>query len=333
MQRICSLFFLIGVCFFCGSCAIDPDTISLWGGDVRSPELLDVHTIAPCAVRAEFSDAVTVSSAGVHCRDSPEQTIATSWRQEGTSIVFDLERTPGIGVVAILNASVRDAKHNTYTFSVPFTGYNDRVPLLLINEIRTVYSKPRVEYVELVVLSDGNLAGVEIQNTMNSTQPLYEFPSCEVQAGEYVLWHLRAVEEGLVNETDRIDASGGRDSSPFAWDFWDDQERAPLKSTNVLLLRERHGGIILDALVCADTQYGTWPTDALRLAAEETVLSGAWGTSAFITDSACSDGMTATRTLGRRPGVPDTDTAADWMVCATSGSSPGGENSSVPYGE
>lgn len=317
------------------SCAIDPETISLWGGEVRVPELRGVYTVSAREVRAEFSDAVTVVSATTHYRDEPERTIATAWEENAgaKNLRFTLEKNPGIGVVAVLSASVRDARHNTYSFSVPFTGYNDRVPLLLINEIRTAYSKPRVEYVELSVLSDGNLAGVEIQNTMNTTKTLYEFPACEVRAGDYVLWHLRSVEDGLVDESDLIDASEGRDSSPFAWDFWDSQERSPLKSTNVLILRDRHGGGILDALLCAETRYDSWPSDALRLAAEEMVAAGAWGPSALITDAVCSDSMTPTRTLGRLPGSEDTGSPAEWIVCATSGASPGGENSEIPYGE
>lgn len=335
MQRLFCTVCMFATLFLVASCAIDPEVISLWGGDVRVPELQGVYTVSAREVRADFSDTVTVVSATVHCRDEPGRTIGTVWHGTGAgdTLLFTLEENPGIGVVAILSASVQDVKRNTYSFSVPFTGYNERIPLLLINEIRTAYSKPRVEYVELAVLSDGNLAGVEIQNTMNTTQGLYEFPACEVRAGEFVLWHLRSVEEGLITETDRIDASGGRDSSPFAWDFWDSQERAPLKSTNVLILRDRHGGSMIDAVLCAETRYDAWPSDALRLAAEEAVAAGAWGPSALITDSICSDSMTATRTLGRLPGSTDTGTASEWIVCTTSGASPGGENSAIPYGE
>lgn len=338
MQRVVSIFpvsILVLVLLMGASCAIDPEVISLWGGDVQVPELQGVYTVSAREVKAEFSDTVTVVSATVHYRDDPDRTISTVWAEceDDNAVLFTLGENPGIGVVAVLSAFVQDARHNTYSFSVPFTGYNDRIPRLLINEVRTTYSKPRVEYVELFVLTDGNIAGAEIQNTMNTTKTLYEFPACEVRAGDYVLWHLRSVEDGLVDETDRIDSSDGRDSSPFAWDFWDNQERAPLKSTNVLVLRDRHGGSILDALLCSETRYDSWPSDALRLAAEEAVMAGAWGPSAFITDAVCSDSMTATRTLGRLPESTDTGTASEWIVCTTSGASPGGENSSIPYGE
>ncbi|HRR01383.1 MAG TPA: hypothetical protein P5286_00660 [Treponemataceae bacterium] len=326
----------IAVLFIIGtlsSCLVDPETISVWGGDMTVPELASVHTLSAREVSVEFTDTVSVSSALVECPDDPGRIIGTSWNAEEDSntVIFTLSENPGIGVSAVLNAAVRDARGNSLSFSVLFIGYNERVPRLLINEIRTGYDKPKVEYMELVVLSDGNLAGVQIENAMNSKQCYYEFPFCEVRAGDYVLWHLRSVEEGLVTESDRMDASAGKDSSPFAWDFWDVQDRSPLKSTNVLLVRERSGGPVMDALLCAETDKSEWPSDALRLAAETAVSAGVWGPTALITDAACSDYMTPTRTLGRIPGREDTNSASDWMVCANSGASPGTENSVKPY--
>jgi hypothetical protein len=87
----------------------------------------------------------------------------------------------------------------------------------------------------------------------------------------------------------------------------------------------------MDALLCAETDKSEWPSDALRLAAETAVSAGVWGPTALITDAACSDYMTPTRTLGRIPGREDTNSASDWMVCANSGASPGTENSVKPY--
>ncbi len=317
----------------CSSCVVDPETIAVWGGDVTVPELASVQTLSAQEVSVGFTDPVFVSTAAVECPDEPGRVIEACWAtgEQSDTFVFVLSENPGIGVSAVLHATVRDGNGNSLSFAVTFIGYNERVPKLKINEIRTSYAKPKVEYVELVVLTDGNLAGVQIENAMNSKQSYYEFPSCEVRAGDYVLWHLRSIEEGLVTETERIDASAGKDSSPFAWDFWDTQDRAPLKNTNVLLVRERGGGPILDALLCAETEKTEWPSDALRIAAEAAVSAGAWGPTALITDAACSDSMTPTRTLGRIPGLDDTNAAADWMVCATSGASPGTENSAEPY--
>lgn len=332
-RLVICLVFVLAAFSGCSSCVIDPQTISIWGGDIQVPELLSVYPVSTYELTAEFSDLVTVNAACVEQTDDSTKVIETLWNQKGASslITFVMAETPGIGVTVVLSASVQDSGGNSYSFTVPFTGYNERVPDLRISEIRTGYTKPKVEYIEILVLSDGNLAGVAVYNAMNSIKSTYEFPACEVQAGDFVLWHLRSVEEGLICESNAMDASLGTDSSNSAWDFWDTQERSPLKSTNVLLLQERIGGRILDALLCAESKYDAWPSEAVRLAAEAAVEAGAWGPTALITDAVCSDYMTPTRTLGRIPQFDDTDCAGNWMVCATSCASPGTVNSSKPH--
>ena len=108
-----------------------------------------------------------------------------------------MEKKLDIGTHAVFSASVADSNGNSLSFSVPVTAFNDRVPKLRINEIRTVYSKPKVEYIELYALSDGNLSGVQVSCAMNTANPAYEFPAAEVRAGDYIVYHLRSVEEGL----------------------------------------------------------------------------------------------------------------------------------------
>lgn len=329
MSRVIICLVLVFVVFSAGSCVIDPQTVAIWGGDIQVPELLSVYPISTHELTAEFSDSVTVTAACVQGVEDATQFIKTHWDQKEASkaVTFCMAEKPGVGIEVVLSASVEDSGGNSYSFSVPFVGYNERVPELLISEIRTSYSKPKVEYMEILVLSEGNMAGVVITNAMNSNSSTYEFPCCEVRAGDYVLWHVRSVEDGLVCESNAIDESLGTDSSNFAWDFWDTQERAPLKSTNVLILQERTGGRIMDALLCAESKYDEWPSETVRLAAETVVNAGAWGPTALITDAVCSDYMTPTRTLGRIPSSKDTDSAGDWIVCATSCASPGNINS------
>ncbi len=315
------------------SCAIDPEVVRIWGGDVSVPELLSLEVVSETGLVARFSRPVSLTVAsvaipGTATADSGDEVLDVSWgyADDGKTVELSVSRNPGIGVRAVLSGTVEDERGNTLTFAFPYTGWNDRVPDMVINEVRVSYSKPKVEYVELFMLSDGNLGGVKIENPRNAKNPSYEFPSAEVRAGEYVVWHVRSVEEGLVDEIGAADASGGTEARIDARDFWSDFSSSPLKADNALLLRARKGGPIVDALLLSSGTLADWPTDEVRAAAKEAFESGAWQTGAGIGDAASSFGASPTRTVGRDSLSTDTDGPGDWAVCATSKCSPGAVN-------
>jgi len=338
MSRLTGAFFgacgcLFAACVFtaCPSCAMDPSVVSVWGGDFSVPKIVSLVTVDTSVVAARFTAPVTVTKALVVVPDNPAAVIPVSWEADvgengGNGIKFLLGGTVGIGVPAALSATVTDARGNSLSFSLPFTGYNDRVASLLFNEIRTDYDKPKVEYIEFLVVKGGNLGGIEISNAMNVVRPCWEFPAVEVAAGDFILYHLRSVEEGLVNETGAIDVSAGVDARPGARDFWDTLTSAPLKKTNVLLVRERKGGKIMDALLCAEAGKTEWPNETVRAAAEEAVAADAWLPGSLVADAAVGSGTSPTRTLGRSDVSADTDMNSDWRICATGKCTPGATN-------
>jgi hypothetical protein len=80
----------------------------------------------------------------------------------------------------------------------------------------------------------------------------------------------------------------------------------------------------------------TW--DKISKAAEPLVKRGAWRGAdgqmrqvLSLDDVIASKDMTATRTLCRNEAAADSNTAADWYICATSGASPGAKNSEKRY--
>lgn len=305
------LFLLAAAFSLCGclSCSVNPDVVSLWGGDAAPPTLLSVTPVSSTRVEISFSGPVRVVEASE--RWSPEESAET--------VFFDFDLPVPVGAVAVIDASVSDESGNTLSFAVPIRGYNDRPARLMINEIRTSYSKPKAEYVEFLVLEGGNLAGLQIVNARNEKDPVTELPAVEVSSGEYVVWHLRSVDEGLVTELGALDESSGVDSCPTALDIWDDQTSAPLKATNALLVRTRAGGSLQDALLTAESSFADWPNDACRTAAEEALNAGLWTGGSSVSDAVPSDGMSPTRTLGRKAD-------GNWAVCPTGKCSPGREN-------
>ena len=322
-----ALFAAILSAFLFLSCSLDPEAVKIWGGDVTVPTLLSLETLSESELVANFSQAVTVVDASVTVpRDG--SILSAKWvpGSDGKSVVFTVSGTPGIGMRAMLSGSVADARGDSLSFSVPYVGFNNRLPELRINEIRTSYSKPKVEFIELYAVRGGNLGGVEICNAGNEDNPSYEFPPAEVKTGEYIVYHLRSIEEGLVDELDSLSASAGADTRSDARDFWNNLTRSPLKGDNVILLRDRKGGRIMDAVLLASSKLTDWPTDALRTAAAEAVEAGAWKPGALVSDAIPSDGMTPTRTLVRDNRSTDTDCAVDWALCAKSKCSPGAVN-------
>ncbi len=323
------------------SCAVENEAVKIWGESSRPPSFISLEVDGANCLRASFTAPVSVLESSV-LLSGPDGEESRSTRAEWSTggggapeqeIVFLLEEPPPVGEKAFLVASVSDSSGNTLSMSVPFTGYNADPAVLRINEVRTSYSKPKVEFIEFLVMKGGNLGGIEIENAANTVKPVWEFPACEVEAGEYVVYHLRSIEDGLVDETSAGITSAGTEARQEARDFWDVQTKAPLKSTNVIAVRERKGGVLQDAFLCAADGISSWPTEALAKAASEAFESGLWVPGSAPGDAFSSTGMTATRTAGRKnedasavEDDPQASSADFWRICPTGKASPGAAN-------
>ena len=200
-------------------------------------------------------------------------------------------------------------------------------PELIINEIRTIFSNPRVEFIELKALSAGNLVALRLFATYESDEPLFVFPPVEVKKGEYIVIHTRSIEPGIVDETGtNLAASGGNEALPTARDFWIPGSLT-LHDTNVIYLIDQ-GGRIIDGVVLVSSA-NTWK-DSITTAAKELVKQGMW--SGFQPEDAFNtDGNTATRTINRDETKQNTHSPADWYITVTGGATPGKANNTGRY--
>lgn len=329
---VISLVVLIWSC-----CSIDSAVVTLWGGATTVPKLIQIEVVSSSALRVFFSERVQIRSAevlsesgsfvhGTTAEYIPPVPASGAWHE----VRFTVETALDSGGSYYLAGIVSGSSGNSLSFAVPFTGFNDRVPRLILNEIRFDYDKPKVEFIEINALTAGNLAGVRLLNTANTADPFYEFPSIEVAAGEFIVFHFRSLEEGLVNELgDDLAASAGTEALPTARDLWGTAVRAPLRKTNVILLEERKGGAVLDAFVGCESDKTEWPTVLLAEAAARAVREGAWGPDASTGSAVVTTGTSPTRTLGRTELSVDTDRAVDWKIAPTGKASPGKVN--VPH--
>jgi hypothetical protein len=256
--------------------------------------------------------------------------------EEGSKIKIILAEPPKPALLIEVDLQVKDGHGNTVRKQVSFRTKNNRVPKMQINELRTESSKPKAEFIEFKMLSDGNLGGLRVYVAGNYKNPLlYEFASVEVKAMEYVVLHLRKLEEASRDELgESLDESGGTDSSPTGRDFWIPDSTKLLHKTDAVYVLDQDNGV-LDAVMISEKSDPLWGKDYFTEAAEFLFRKGAWkspaGTICSPADAVISSTTTLTRSICRDENVENTHTAADWYVTANSGATPGKENNIKRY--
>jgi len=269
--------------------------------------------------------------------------------EEGREITVTLAEPLAIGAKITADILVEDGNRNTLNVLVPFRARNDRMPDLLINEIRTEgasvndSAKAKVEFVEFIAKSSGNLGALRFFLAGNSfTEPVYEFPPTEVEAGEYIVLHLRTPSPDCVDETGtNIALSGGPESSPSARDFWVPGSNKLIHKDDILYLLDQDDKI-LDAVLLSTGTGASWGKTALSNAAQFSADQGAWfprggeenipGTyilSPF--DAVYSANTTNTRTICRDDTQAKSGSSAYWYIAGNSSATPGTVNSTKKF--
>jgi hypothetical protein len=263
--------------------------------------------------------------------------------REGEELLVTLTKPLREGEKITADVLVEDEHRNTINVLVPFRARNDRVPKLVINELRTVYSNPRVEFVEFLSQSAGNLGALRLFAAGHSiTKPVYEFPPLEIRAGEYIVLHMRSREEDCVDETgDNLALSGGYEALATVRDFWVPGTAKLLHDDNVVYLVDQDDRII-DAVLLSKSPGPVWSKPALATAAEFVASQGAWlplggeamapGTYTLSpADAASTANTTATRTINRDETFDKGGRAENWYITANSSSTSGMPNNTKRF--
>ena len=295
------------------------------GINATAPVFINCKATSPTEVEFHFSTPVKVNSIYF------EPEIAFEDISEGEVVTVNLKQQLLGGELITADILVEDSHRNTLNVLVPFRTRNDRMPTLIINEIRTEYSKPKVEFVEFRPQTSGNLGALRLFIASNGIDtPVFEFPPVEVRAGEYIVIHLRSIEEGLVNETGtNLGASKGTEAFSYARDFWIPDAKKLLRKTDAVFFMDQDDNV-LSAIVLSENP-DTWGTrQEIPKAVEMLVRKGAWsGTS--LRDAFPSKGTTVTRSISRDEKLSNNKRASDWYITATSGASPGSPNNPKRY--
>ncbi|GHV74266.1 hypothetical protein AGMMS49940_15680 [Spirochaetia bacterium] len=307
------------------TCSTEQAIQKVLGVGMETPVFLGVKALSAHVIRFDFSNPVKVSSINF----TPP--LETQSINEGTAVMVNLKEAMGDGEWFVADLLVEDERGNTLGVLLPFYSRNERIPGLLITELRTEYSsnkdplKARVEFVEMKTLSAGNLGAIRLFTAVTSmTEPVFIFPPTEVAAGEYLVLHLRTLDPGM-------------EAFPDARNFWVPEAIKRLRKTDAVLLMDQDD-TVLDGVLLSETSDSSWAKkDGMNQAAALLAAQKAWlsadGSNQNLgpPDAVLSKGTTATRTICRDETAADTNSAADWYITDTSNASPGKPNSVKRY--
>ena len=325
---------LTAVTLFCAapvSCSITEEGIQLLGGDYEAPTLKSFDVLDEKSVRLVFSEGVQLVNSVVSQQlpgvsDSMEHSetevpspaleaaggaggrIETEIQssEDGRTIDVLLNEECEVGKSYELYGTVADKTGNTLTFCIPFTGFNAHLPELIMTEVQIKYAKGRSggvdvyrgEYIEFLVLSDGNLGGLEIESGVDGEAKKYVFPAVDVTAGQIFLVHPRTAGTGCVDERENLDEATGEHSAPGILDLWAENTVARYNdNSDVIILKNGTTGAVLDAFMYADANTLEWKKGALAFA-EQAVAAGVYE-SAELAEAALNKGTTPLKSFTR----------------------------------
>jgi hypothetical protein len=330
---------LIGLCgLFCTVCSCSTEEAAaqiIGGASSQAPVFLACKAVSETEIDFQFSQPVRL----VSLHFSP--VLSFNVAEQGSTIRVQIDEGPGPGEKLTADLLVEDERGNTVNALVPLRTRNSRIPAFLINELRTEYSTTKtttkttvkVEYIELKMLSGGNMGAVRLFIAGTNKNPLvYEFPPIEIGDGEYVLLHLRTLEEDCRDELGgNLDESGGTDAVAGVRDIWVPGTTEQLRKTEAVYILDQDDAVIDAVMLAEKTTDALWGKDALSEAADFLFRQGAWKSAAGKiggpADAVDTSGVKTalTRSLSRYEDRPDTNTAADWYL-ASGTYSPGQPN-------
>jgi len=326
------MFWLLGGCSQGGE-APDP-------AHPEPPQLLSLEVVSATELGFEFSVPVRVLSLTFE----PSLEIASIGEGSRVRVLLGQSLEPGMRVVAAISAE--DGDGNAFSDSVHFERKDDSeegdeplppppdedAPRLLINEIRTEFSSPRVEFVEFRALSAGNLGGLRVfvYRSGSRTPTEFEFPPTRVAEGDFVVLHLRTLDVPAVDET------------AGAHNFRIEGNASRLNKTSAVYVLDGEGNALAAVMLSESDDPSWWEGSSRAHFAEVAQFLfdlGAWksadGSLASPADAVDTSrvGTAVTRSVSRDETVPNTDTAADWYVTANNGATPGAPNDPRRLGE
>jgi|GEM_PF-3456011 hypothetical protein len=278
--------------------------------DTDPPRLLDnMVSDSGAELELEFDEPLTQAAAGGDFTPQPPAAVVDGAR---VTVPLPANLKPGKGYK--WTAEVTDTRNNLTSVAGRFYGPNAHPASLRLNEVRIAGSGAHTDMVELRAETSGNLGGwtLDAYSGPEARQRLV-LPDREVEAGDLIVIHYRPTGNPAErDETEGSDTSGGSDTEPTAWDFWQPGGKGLSAVKGLIALRRAPTAAVADALL-----YSRQPGAGLPLAE-----AAGWVGRDELNPEAC----TATRTWSRTDSAP-----ATWIVTANGGATPGKPNKLTPW--
>jgi len=320
-------------------CTPIADTRALLKEDLRPPVFLSLAVNDSTSVALEFSEPIEYRPDSYSCSPALERA-DTRTEEEQLHLSFKNPMQPGTEYS--LECSVSDPAGNSHTVLAKFFGFNPNIPAIRLNEITTQGSTSHPDKIELLVLEDGNTAGLcLIDGTRDFIRQYKVLPPIEVKAGEYIVVHTKPV--GTADEVDETGSPvecSAADSVMEAWDVWIAGGSGLSGNNGVISLYSHSNGELLDGFLysnrtsSSDENYRGFGSLDTMSRADQLWLQEGWVAAGRLIapeDAVNPDNSTATRSICRLPEGEDSNSAADWYIVDTSQSSFGSENSLIEY--
>lgn len=294
------------------SCRSSVEGIQFLEGDYSSPKITGFSVKGTSSLELVCSEPVKVSKCCVKATDDENAEISCVTSVVGEHILMvTLEGSTVIGKDYVLEGLMEDEAGNSLSFSIPFKGFNDRLPVVVLSELRKSASLKtnRTEFIELYCLTGGNLSGLEVCSASEGDKWSYSFGNIEVKEGEYITLHLRKTPEliaaGAADELEQdLTLSRTAESYKFARDLWCGTEKSCLGADDIIMLKDCASGRIYDALLYgrADCKWTEKFSSAISLVEESGVWQNCEGESDASFDSAflLYKDFTVNRSLSRQ---------------------------------
>lgn len=321
------------------SCGPLPDSREFLARDIHPPVFLGAGAPDERTFELSFSERADLSKQELSVY--PEISLESiNWRESTCSITLAGPMQPGIEYA--IEGTVRDEEGNSLTFLTNIFGYNPDIPAIRLNEITTQGSTTNPDKVELKILEAGNTAGLCLYEGVDTSWTYRKIlPPIEVEAGDYIVVHFRPA--GTPDETDEVEDPYGCSAEmavPGAWDLWIEGGGGISSNNGVIALYESTTGALIDGFLysnrtsSSDERYRGFGTTRALERADILHEQGGWHAEERLVapeDAVDPDDSTATRSMCRMQEGEDTDSAEDWHVVPTRGSTFGSPNSEEVY--
>ena len=352
---ICGIVLLVIAPF---SCKLTEEGIRIVSLDKTAPQIITFDIKQRSVLEMTCSEPMTLKEVVFRRADDADgagQPVRIAYDAENQSAELTLSAPTEIGVAYELCGIVEDVNGNTLSFSLPFTGYNDNMPLMVFSEIRAGKGdKASPKFVELYVLRAGNTSGLELISGADGLEKKYAFPALSVQAGEYITVHYCkesdafsfAVDERGGQETFALSHSddgkiGVCDTSRDLWSVSEKNTRG-FGKTDVMVLCRSDTNALMDAVLFAAEDIEEWSKTLQKELAAQAVAAGIWESdspeyAANGTNATSSKTLCRTNIAALQASVPPDATviptcADDWIVVKASFATPGLPNSAEAFG-